>query len=315
VVGRRLTRPVAAALAVALLAACGDDSPRGTPATTAVEPPGWQPKDTIPDGELVAVPIQNRPDPAKGQFQVKLVNGTREQFNVSTVQFVWAGLTTDVVERDRPGVVVGGQRVDYPVPLPAATCVGDGTRATMPSLDTARVLVTDEAGSVREVPVVDPDRVIPRLYEEDCRRQFVEAHVTIEWVGLREGQFDGRPVTVGELRLTRSEAAGEVTVESISDTIPFLVDPLDSAPGEVVATLAADADAVSVPVQFLEGRCDPHALAEITQPTKFIAQVRFDDGEPMPYIVYPDRDLWAPMLLTADQACVELGKVVFVGDG
>jgi len=319
-VARRLAATLVGLASTVGVAACVDDGPptsrptatlaAGTTSATTTS----EPKVTIPDGVLVAVPIQNRPDPAKDQFQIKIVNGTSERFTVAAVQMVWAGLTTEVVERANPAIVVGGQRIDLPVPLAPATCTGDGTRATMPSLDTARVVVTEPSGATRDIPVVDPDHVARRLYEEDCRRQFVESHVAIEWVDLHEGEFEGRPVTVGELRLMRREAIGEVAVTAISDTIPFLVDPLGTEPGEVVATLPDGAATVSVPVRFLESRCDPHALAEITQPTKFVAQVMLGGADPVAYVVYPDRDLWTPMRLTADRACVQLGKVVFVGD-
>ena len=69
-----------------------------------------------------------------------------------------------------------------------------------------------------------------------------------------------------------------------------------------------------MPIQFIESRCDPHALAEIKQPTKFIAQVQLGDGSVHPYIIYPERDYWIPMRLTADKACFQLGKVEFLGE-
>ena len=69
--------------------------------TTEFVPETTEPKLPIPEGQLVAVPQQNREDPAKGQFQVQVVNGTRERFEVTSVQFVWAGYTTPVTPRDR----------------------------------------------------------------------------------------------------------------------------------------------------------------------------------------------------------------------
>ena len=80
-------------------------------------------------------------------------------------------------------------------------------------------------------------------------------------------------------------------------------------------TLAEGERETSVPIRFIESRCDPHALAEIKQPTKFVAQIELDDGSVHPYIIYPERSLWTPMRLTADKACVALGKVEFVGEG
>jgi hypothetical protein len=281
------------------------------PASTAPAPTTTEPEIELPLGVLVAVPTQNREDPAKNQFQIQIHNGTRDRFDLAAVQFVWDGYTTPLTDRD--SIVVGGQVIDFPVPFPGATCVGDGTRETMPSLDDARVLLVLDSGESVEVPVVDQWHLARKLYEEDCEKQMIEAQVAIEWVGLHEAEFEGRPVTEGELRLTRKAGAGEITVLSVSDTIPFVFRAVETAIGEPVVTLAADAEQVAVPVRFLESRCDPHALAEIKQPTKFIAQVQLGDGSLHPYIIYPDRDDWTPMRLTADKACVALGKVEFLG--
>jgi hypothetical protein len=332
-------------LAVALaLTACGNDGPAATPtsapstntastttsASTTTAPsvpttvssspvPSTEPAPTttepeieIPPDLLVAVPTQNREDPAKNQFQVQVHNGTDQRFDLSGVQFVWDGFTSDVTPRD--SIIVGGQAIDFPVPFPGATCVGDGTRQTMPSLDTAHVVFQLDSGESVEVPVIDKWHVARTLYEDDCEKQMIESMVTIEWVGLHEEQFEGRPVTAGELRLTRRAGEGEIVVLAVSNTIPFVFMAVDTQVGEPVVTLAADESEASAPVRFIESRCDPHALAEIKQPTKFVAQVQLGDGTVHPYIIYPERDLWTPMRLTADKACVQLGKVVFVGD-
>ena len=261
---------------------------------------------------LVAVPTQNREDPAKNQFQIQIHNGTRDRYDLDGVQFEWAGFTTPMTELD--SVFVGGQVVDYPVPFPGATCVGDGTRATMPTLDDARVLLLLDSGETFEVPVVDKWHLARKLYEEDCEKQMIDAQVAIEWVDLHEGEFEGRPVTVGELRLSRRAGEGDYTILSVSNTVPFVFDAIDSDPSEPVVTLAAGAAEASVRIQFIESRCDPHALAEIKQPTKFIAQVQLGDGSVHPYIIYPERAYWTPMRLTADKACFQLGKVEFLGE-
>ncbi len=100
----------------------------------------------------------------------------------------------------------------------------------------------------------------------------------------------------------------------VSPTVPFVFDAIDTEVGEPVVTLAADADTAEVPIRFVESRCDPHALAEIKQPTKFVAQVVLGDGSQHPYIIYPERSYWTPMRLNADKACVQLGKVEFLGE-
>lgn len=284
-----------------------------TPAPTSAAPTATSlPEVEIPAGVLVAVPTQNREDPAKNQFQVQIHNGTRERYDVAGVQFRWAGYETPMTERD--SIIVGGQIIDFPVPFPGATCAGDGGAADMPAVDAAVVvLLLDDASEV-EVPVVDQWHLARRLYLEDCERQMIESQVMIEWVGLHEEQFEGRPVTAGELRLTRRAGTGEVTVRSVSNTVPFEFVAVDTPVDAPVAVLAGDADVVSVPVRFEESRCDPHALAEVKQPTKFIAQVDLGDGSLRPYIIYPERPYWTEMRLTADEACVILGEVEFVGD-
>jgi hypothetical protein len=342
---RRLAPAVTLAVALAITA-CGNDgpaatiasstttssiaptttpsasaSPTSTTATTVTStaapstepaPTTTEPKIEIPPDLLVAVPTQNREDPAKNQFQVQVHNGTDQRYDLSGVQFAWEGFTTEVAPRD--SIIVGGQAIDFPVPFPGATCVGDGTRQTMPPLDAAHVVLHLDNGESVEVPVVDKWHVARKLYEEDCEKQMIESLVTIEWVGLHEEQYEGRPVTAGELRLTRRQGEGEIVVLAVSNTIPYVFMAVDTAVGEPVVTLAADESEASAPVRFIESRCDPHALAEIKQPTKFIAQVQLGDGSVHPYIVYPERDYWTPMRLTADKACVALGKVVFAGD-
>lgn len=308
-------RPFVPVLALVLLVACGDATaePDATadPAGSSIVTTTTEPEVPLPTGVLFGVPTQNREDPAKGQFQVQLHNDTDGRYDLTSVQFRWAGYTTPVVERT--AVIVGGQTVDLPVPFPGATCAGDGTIATMPSLDEATVLLGLADGTEVTMPVVDQFHLARRLYLEDCERQMIDAQVGIEWIDLHEEEFDGRPVTAGSLRLTRRTGTGTVTVHSVSNTVPYEFVAVDTAAGEPVAVLPDGVDEVSVPVRFLESRCDPHALAEVKQPTKFIAQITLGDGSAHPYIVYPERSYWNAMRSTADEACVILGEVEFVG--
>ncbi len=62
------------------------------------------------------MPTQNRVDPAKGQFQVKIFNRTDERFTVVGVQFVWEGYTTPVTERHDIVVERAADRLPRQVP-------------------------------------------------------------------------------------------------------------------------------------------------------------------------------------------------------
>ena len=272
------------------------------------------PKIPLPTGVLVAVPQRNREDPVKNQFQVQVVNGSDERFDVTSVQFVWDGFTTPVTPRD--SIVVSGQTIDFPVAFPGATCVGDGTRDAMPSVDAAEVLLGLDDGSVRTVPVLDRWHLVRKLYLDDCLRQHIDSLVAIEWADLHEEVVAGRPVTAGELRLTRRDGSGTITMQSISGTIPYGVETpgTDTVAYAALIVLQVDDSVAAAPIRIVEGRCDPHALAEVKQPHMFVAQMDLGDDVLVPYIVIPPEESWIPMRLTADEACRITGKVTFVGE-
>ncbi len=278
-----------------------------TTTTTTTEP-----KVEVPTGILAVVPTQNREDPSKNQFQVQMINQTRDRFDVIGVQFVWEGFTTSPTTRD--SIIVGGQTIDFPVPFPGAECVGDGTIDTMPDAATAIVKLTLEDGTVQEVPVFDVWHLARKLYLDDCEKQMIESLVTIEWADLHEEDFEGRPVTAGSLRLTRRSSTQTIRITAVSNTIPHEFDAVNGLLNGSIIELAAAETTAETPIRILESRCDPHALAEVKQPYKFIAQVDIGDGILRSYIIYPPREMWIPMRLTADAACVATGQVVFVGD-
>jgi hypothetical protein len=283
-----------------------------TKTTTTVATTTTEPEIVVPSGILAVVPQQNREDPSKNQFQAEMVNGTRQRFDVIGVQFVWDGFTS--IETTRDSIIVGGQIIDFPIPFPGADCAGDGTMATMPDVGTARVVLTLEDGSRVEAPVYDVWHLARKLYLDDCERQMIDDLVTIEWVDLHEEQFDGRPVTAGSLRLTRRSSNGTIRITAISNTIPHEFEAINGLVNGAIIELGSGANVAEVPIQFLESRCDPHALAEVKQPYKFVAQVDLGDATLHPYIIYPPQAMWVPMRLTADAACVATGQVVFVGD-
>ena len=293
-------------VALALLGACGAEAaePSAAPPATASA--------TVPPRVLAAVPLQYRDDEVAGRMQLEVVNGTDETVHVVAVQFAWAGFTTDVAEREN--AVGAGQRVDFPVPLPAATCAGDGAAATMPDIGTAVARLTLAGGEVREVPVYDTKGVAASVYLRDCERQFMEAAVTLQWTDLARVELDGRPVTAGALTVTRGAARGDVSVLQIGGTITYLVVPVEQpAPGTPLVVLPAGATTASLPVYFEEGRCDAHALAEAKQPFRFVLQIDLGDGTVRPFILEPPPAEQEAMRATVFDGCVALGLVEPLG--
>lgn len=282
--------------------------PETTPAVTTTTAP--EPEIVIPSGILAAMPFQNRLDVPLNIFQVKLYNGTTEPLPIVGVQLVWEGMTTPV--SDRANTLAAGDRLDYPVPLAPADCAGDGTVADMPDLKSAVVRVLLADGSERTAPVYDVKHFARRLYLEDCERQRIDAAVQWEWADLHEVTLDGRPVTAGTLRLTRTAGEGTITVDLVTGTIIFVFNAPDAGDGPV-AVLPAGEQSVEVPIMFTEGRCDVHAMSETSQPFGFNAVIDLGDGVQRPYKVPPAESEWATMRHRLEAACEILGKVGFVG--
>ena len=283
----------------ATISACSD-APSTVATTTSVPEPTIE----IPPGVLAAMPFQNRLDVAKGIFQMKMYNGTDEDLPIVGVQLVWDGMTTPVSER--ANMLIASDRLDYPVPLAPATCVGDGTIADMPDPNDAYVRVLLADGRELQAPVFDVLHFARKLYLADCERQFIGTQVRVEWVDLHEAILDGRPVTEGGLRLTRLAGTGTVTIELIRPTIIFTFKVLHAGDG-VVAELPAGSAGADVPIRFLEARCDAHAASEVSQPFQFSATLDLGDGVQRAYalpIPIPDQ---VPMRRRVDAACEILG--------
>ena len=306
------------------LAACSDSpstEPTTTPsiATTTTEPTTTtteptttttEPEIVIPPGILAAMPFQNRLDVAQGIFQMKLYNGTDEDLPIVGVQFVWAGMTTPV--SDRANVLIASDRLDYPVSLAPATCVGDGTIAEMPDPGEGFVRVLLADGRELHAPVFDVLHFARKLYLADCERQFIGTQVGIEWFDLHEAMLDGRPVTEGSLRLTRLAGVGTITVELIRPTIIFTFKVLDGA-DDVVAVLPAGSAGIDVPIRFLEGRCDAHASSEVSQPFEFSATLDLGDGVQRTYALPIPKPDQVPMRGRVEAGCEYLGLTGPVG--
>lgn len=295
---------------VLVLVACSDSpstSETTTPTsstTTSTTTSVPEPVIEIPPGILAAMPFQNRLDVAQGSFQMKMYNGTDEDLPIVGVQLVWDGMTTPV--SDRSNMLLASDRLDYPVSLAPATCVGDGTIADMPDPSDGYVRVLLADGRELQAPVFDVLHFARKLYLADCERQFIGTQVGIEWVDLHEAMLDGRPVTEGSLRLTRLAGTGTVTIELIRPTIIFRFEVLDAV-GDVVEALPEGSAGVDVPIRFLEGRCDAHAASEVSQPFQFSATLDLGDGVQRSYALPIPKPDQVPMRERVDAACEYLG--------
>ena len=69
----------------------------------------------------------------------------------------------------------------------------------------------------------------------------------------------------------------------------------------------------TLPVQFLEGRCDVHGLSESSQPFKFVVIIDLGDGVERSLAVVPDIADQPSMRARSERACEILGEIEFAG--
>jgi hypothetical protein len=203
--------------------------------------------------------------------------------------------------------------LDFPVEVAPADCVGDGTPADMPSVSTAVARLTLDDGSTIDAPMYDVDGVIQRLYLDDCERQMIESLVTIEWSDLHDEPLDGRIVTGGNLRLVRKQSTAEVTLLSVSNTVLYVVETLETGPDEPIVTLAVGEDEAVAPIRILENRCDAHARSESSQSFRFFGQVDLGNGDVHQYTILPTPEDRVAIRARLEAGCAILEDTGFLG--
>ena len=255
---------------------------------------------------LTVEPLQYRDDIAIDQMQLQLTNGLDEQLPLAAIQFLWEGFDSELRSYD---TLIGvGQRVDLPVSVLAPRCAIEGTTVgEPPSTDSARVVLTLVDGSTRTAAVTDADGTAAAIHRAACERRMIESQVFIGFDDVRRGEVDGRPMTVAELRLERAATTSTVRVLTAGNTIPFTLRFPDApVTSPALLELPAGAEHASVPVQFAEGRCDAHAVAEAKQPFRFVLHLDLGDGVDRPYVVQPDLAVQPEMLATVAEGCAAL---------
>lgn len=274
-------------------------------ATACTGPGEARPPQAITAG-LTVDPGQYRDDVVTDRLQLRVTNRSGSLIELSGVQLMWAGLTTAPAAHT---LMIGdGQRVDLPVPVGTAVCSIDGmATGAAPSINDARAVLTLADGSTQVAVVDDADGTLTNLFDAACQRQMIAEQITVEFTDVDVIDIDGRPVSVADLTLRRRRAAGTIAVRSAGGTIPFRLHFPNVVAGDPILRLAAGDDRASVGAQFLEGRCDAHAVAEAKQPFRFVLQIDLGDGISRPFVVEPDPSHHEAMLGVAAKGCEALG--------
>jgi hypothetical protein len=251
-----------------------------------------------------ATVFQYRSDIAEGMVQLKIVN-TGPQLDVLSARLDWAGLDSGTSTKK---VLIGtGQRIDLTAPLGTPNCDITGlTVSSPPPLDDAAVILQLADGSSATVPVSDPKDDLVDLHRALCTDAMIGMQISVRFENIRVEIIDGRPLSVGDLTLERGAVTAPVQITSTGHTIPFTLrfplmtegPILELAEGELSASRA---------VQFTEGRCDAHAVAETKQPFRFVMQVDLGDGVTRGFAVEPDPADHAGLLATQASGCETVG--------
>ena len=291
-------------LCALLIGACGGpDSASNTSNTSTTSTASTA---SLPTELLTVKPLQYRDDIVVARLQLQVTNGLSRQLSLASVQLRWNGMDSALTELS---AVLGiGQRVDLPVGLGTPRCEINGTAVSAPPpVADAEVIFTliDDTTEVAEVR--DPDGTLAAIHAASCEREMISQQFSLEFVDFALQRVDGRNVTVAVLRMQRGAVDGRAQVLSSGNTIPFnLMVGSDNLPPLLL--LGTDATVVDAPVQFLEARCDSHAVAEAKQPFRFVMQVQLGDEAPRPYVVVPPAEMHAQMLSTAAAGCAVLGE-------
>jgi hypothetical protein len=211
------------------------------------------------------------------QVAIALYNDGPVPVRVSRLELVapsFDGLAAVAVDALLPP---GGLRVDVPISYGIGRC--DGVNTT-PSAEPSTVLVeaTPAGGRARTLTLrlAQPNPMLDKLLRNDCEQaRLRRAVATVHFGGWRADAAGLRGTVVVE----RGAEDTPVTLQDLTGSIMYSLDPDPAGRPRPLGTLAAGQRRLVVPVTARPGRCDQHALAEIKKPFVFPAWITLGDGE------------------------------------
>lgn len=186
------------------------------------------------------------------------------------------------LERDRPvdAELRAGAGLDLPVVMGEPDC----TVAPGPAV--AVVGLRDATGARRtvEVPLED-DGLLARLHAADCADRALRAQAEFRVAGVEPVETADGPALRIEIALTRLSGDDPVRVTGTGANTVYTITAVGPLP-----TLD-DEEAVSLVIDMLPSRCDPHALGESYRTSLIDLVVALGEGDPRPFVLTPDPDV------------------------
>ena len=274
----------------------------GAPGTSSgVEPTTTmpQPLATIVGGGLppeLTVAVEYVPNLALlRSLEVQITNTGAS--DVTVVELAYDSPFVDPAPLSDVALVGAGLVRDIEVPLGAATCPpSDG-----PSLVTVTVTI-DGQGAAGSYPIPDPER-LQQLNDRECGQRTV-----LEQAALALGDA---PTTVGEVLTTtvdmiRRSGTEPITITETGSTLLFQVLPL--GPAGALATLGPADEAVALPVEMRNTRCDAHVVSQSQLSYRFPVWVQVGDAEPQYVMLEPGPGLRAGLEALVQQCIAREGS-------
>ena len=294
-------RVSALVMLIALLTSCGPDGgadPPGSP------PPGVGPV-SIDDIDLVVEVYRTRFDPERGTMQIAVHNAGATPLAVVRASLDSPALTAPLTRDDETTIPAGATR-DLPVLLEGARCPAPTTAAPDARLE---VLLADGSTAVVDESTIDRLGQWAAWLAATCETAAVEAVVQLELRRAPERDVldAGSSSVIGlDLVALGTGSVGEdAVIESIGGTV--LLSVVDGE-GQRRSSIPIDARVppgtrTAVPLTVTPARCDPHAIAEDKQGTRFPVTVRLDGQHRVTLTVAADDSTRAALYDTIRRAC------------
>lgn len=296
-------RVSALVLLVALLTSCapsgGADPPESPP-----PPVGPASSDEV---DLVVEVYRTRFDPERGTMQIAVRNAGATPVTVVSASLDSPALTGPLARDDETTIPAGATR-DLPVLLEGARCPTSTTAAPDARLE---ILLADGSTAVVDEPTVDRLGQWAGWLAATCEAAAVDAVVelTLRRAPERDVLDAGASSVIGlDLIVVGTETADDaVIIESIGGTVLLSVVDGNGLRGSSIPIDArvSPGERTVVPVNLTPARCDPHAIAEDKQGTRFPVTVRLDGGagRAITVIVAADDDVRSGVYDAIRQAC------------
>ena len=253
------------------------DRPTGSVSPSSL-PPGLASVDAHAraglDGEL----LQFRRDVALRRVEVRLV-AANAGLVVDALTVRASGLS---LERTRPveAALRPGAGLDLPVVMGEPDC------SVVAGPAVAVVGLRDATGARRTVEVpLDDDGLLARLHAADCADRALLDQAGLDVVRSDPVETADGPAMRIEIALTRTSGDDPVRVTGTGANTVYTIEPVSALP------VVLDDEPVSLVIDMLPSRCDPHALGESYRTSLVDLVVALGDGDPRPFVLTPDDDV------------------------